>query len=160
MEPILYTYTANQNDLSLTIFVSLGLALPAIVGMIWLLRKSTSGDNNRRLLIAMLLFFVGIIGGGTAFFSWLTTRKLGPVTLTASTITTPYGQAPYSQIREAYLKNDPQGSWLDPTGNSRQIRLLFLIEDTGKTHVLSEKNYPVSEILAKMRSLTTTTVPK
>ncbi len=150
METALHTFTPLHTENQLGFWIGLLVGVLALAGMLFLL-KNKSGDQNRRLLGAMLLFFVCTISVGTAFFSWLTMRKIGPVNLYANAITTPYGKLPFDKIRSIYIKEEQDKSLLQPQGNGKSTRLLVLESKDGKVHVLSDQNYNIQAILGTLK---------
>lgn len=131
--------------------LSLAAAAAGLLGMIGVLwRKPPRERHNQNMLIAMLLFFVFIIGASTAFFTWLRQQQLKPVNIYTDRIETPFGEAPFQRIRNAKIMAHSEGS---PLGayNRNQTRLLTIIERDGKTHVMSESDYPIERILNQLR---------
>lgn len=141
----------HQED-QLVLYISIILAIVGIAGLVFTLRKKATGDaRNRNMLLAMLLFFLATISTGTAFFSWLSMRKTGPVTITADAIETPYGKAAFTDIRNAEIIAD-QPVRLIPSANSRgTVKLLIIEEESGKAHVMSEENYDIQRIFGTLR---------
>lgn len=142
----------HQED-QLVLYIGLILAIMGIVGLVWSLRKkpTTADGRNRNLLVAMLLFFLATISAGTAFFSWLSMHKTGPVTITADAIETPYGKVAFTAIRNAEIIAD-QPVRLIPSNNNRgTVKLLVIEEQSGKAHVLSEENYDIQRIFGALR---------
>lgn len=150
MEIALHTFHPEHTENQLSLWIGLIAGVLALAGMLILL-KSKSGDQNRRLLGAMLLFFVCTISAGTAFFSWLTMRKIGPVNLYAEAITTPYGKLSFDKIRSIYIKEEQEKSLLKPEGSGKSIRLLVMESKDGKVHVLSDQNYNIQAILGALK---------
>ncbi len=150
MENALHTFQAQHAENQFGLWLGLLAAAFSLAGMLLLLRRK-SGDQNRRLLGAMLLFFVSTISAGTAFFSWLTMKKVGPVSIYSTAITTPYGNLPFDKIRTIYIKEEKEKSLLKPEGSSVGIRLLILESKEGRVHVMSEKNYDIQAILRTLK---------
>lgn len=154
MNEALYTFEPDHGQDEMTFFLAVFIGLGALAGMYLLLRKSKyRGDRNRRLVGAMLLFFVFLIAGSTAFFSNLFTRKVGPVHLYEDHMETPYGTVAYTDISNAYIYVDKEPSFVNPNITRRSTRLLLIEEKDGGTHVLPEENYPIQEILGRMREV-------
>lgn len=154
MNEALYTFDPTHQEDQTNFLLALFVALFALIGLVMLLRKpGVQEQRNRRLLGAMLLFFVFLIAGSTAFFSNLFMRKLGTVKLYATAIETPYGTVAYREINKAYIHLDKQPSIINPNITRRSTRLLIIEEKDGDTHVLPEENYPIQEILGRMREL-------
>lgn len=154
MNEALYTFEPVHQGDQATLLLSAVIALGALAGTIFLLRKPSEREQrNRRMLGAMLLFFVFLIAGSTAFFSNLFMRKLGPVTLYENSMETPYGTVAYPDIRNAYIHVDKQPSIVNPNITRRSTRMLIIEERNDKAHVLPEDNYPIEEILARMKEV-------
>lgn len=153
METPLYTIEPFQGGDTLSIYLGLGAGLLGLTGMILLLRRQGSRkDRNYRMLGAMLLFFVFLIGSSTAFFSWLAARRIGPVSIYAEAIATPYGTIPFSELKNAEIRQAGQRSLVNPNRISGQKQILLIEEKNGKVHAFSEDNYRLQEILAKLRT--------
>lgn len=152
MEEALYTFSADNSGTAQTAWIAAAIALGALAGMLALLRKKAEGRRrNQNMLAAMLLFFAALIGGGAAFFSWLKIRKTGPVTLYQDAIETPYGKASFGAIKDAYIHADREPSLIDPARAVRTTKMLVIEEKNGKTHVMSEEDYPINEILSALK---------
>lgn len=104
------------------------------------------------MLIAMLAFFAMIMAAGTAFFSFWSMQKTGPVYVYENSIVTPYGEAKYANISKAYIEMNNQQALLNPGNTTSSVRMLFLEERDGKMHVLSEDNYEIDKILKEIRT--------
>ena len=141
----------HQED-QLVLYTAIILAIAGIAGLVFTLRKKASGDaRNRNMLVAMLLFFLATISTGTAFFSWLSMRKTGPVTITADAIETPYGKAAFTSIRKAEIITDQPVRLIPSNNNSGAVKLLIIEEESGKAHVMSEENYDIQRIFGALR---------
>lgn len=152
MEQTIATFQADNSGDQTILLIALLTALFALAGMILLLRRKNGGlDRNRTLLLAMLAFFAFIIALGTAFFSWWSARKTGPVTVFTDAIETPYGRAGFADIQNAYLKKESQSSLINPKLVTGSVRLLIIEEKDGHAHVLSEQNYPVEQVMTALK---------
>ncbi len=151
MEQLIQTFQPQHTENQLGLWLGLLVAALALAGMLALL-KSKTGDQNRRMLGAMLLFFTCMIAVGTAFFSWLTMRKIGPVNLYADAIETPYGKLPFEDVGSIYIKMEQEKSLLKPEGGNKGVRLLVLESTDRKAHVLSEHNYNIQAILGTLKA--------
>lgn len=141
----------HQED-QLTLYIGILLAVAGAVGLFLSLRKKATGEAHRRnMLVAMLLFFLTIISSGTAFFSWWSIRKIGPVRITDDAITTPYGKAIFRDIRKAEIIADQPVRLIPSNNNQAVVKLLVIEEQSGKTHVLSEENYDIQRIFGALR---------
>ncbi len=146
-QTLLFEATTTQNDQ--LFWVALVVCLLAAAGTFLLLRTS---KGAYRSLLALLSFILTLLAGGTALFSKLTSEKIGTVRLGQDYLETPYGKTKLEDIRDAYIEMDRRPSLLKPGQGSDRVRLLIILENDGKTHVLSEANYPIQEILQEMRN--------
>jgi hypothetical protein len=152
MEPAITVFQPDNSGDQVTLILSLLIAAGAFGAMILLLRRPGGKlDRNRMLLLAMLAFFAFIIAGGTAFFSWWSARKVGPVSVFADAIETPYGKANFADIRNAFIETETERSLLNANITTASVRLLIIEEKDGRTHVLSETNYPIDAVLAALK---------
>lgn len=115
--------------------------------------KYTKLDTNRRNIVIMLCFFVGIIAAGTAAFRLISMWKLKPVQIFADRVETPYGTARLNNIRDFYIKLERHYKPMNPNEVKDSARYFFILERNDKTHVLSEGDYQVDSILAKMNDV-------
>ena len=115
--------------------------------------KYSKLDVNRRNILLMLCFFVGILAAGTAVFRLISMWKLKPVQIYNDRIETPYGTAPFNNIRDFYVKIERHYKPMNPSEVKDSARYFFLLERNDKTHVLSEGDYAVDSILAKLNDV-------
>lgn len=130
--------------------------LSAVVLMVFLayaVSKYSKLDVNRRNILMMLCFFIGILAAGTATFRLISMWKLKPVQIFSDRIVTPYGTAPINNIRDFYVKMERHYKPMNPSEVKDSARYFFLLERNDKTHVLSEGDYPVDSILAKLNDV-------
>lgn len=146
-QALLFEATTTQNDQ--LFWIALTVCVLAAGATFLFLRKS---KGAYRSLLALLSFILALLAGGTALFSKLTSEKMGTVRLSEGYLETPYGKTQLDDIRDAYIEMDQRPSLLNPGRSSDRIRLLIILENDGKTHVLSEANYPIEEILREMRN--------
>ncbi|GJM31316.1 MAG: hypothetical protein DHS20C18_03170 [Saprospiraceae bacterium] len=152
METPLYTFTASISADQITFWTAFIIALAALVGLIFLIRRKVEREAyNRNALLSMLTFFAFLIAASTAFFSSWSMKKTGPVSIYSDRIELPSGTVQFEEMKKAYLKREIKRSVIDPKKSSKEVSLLLIEENTGKLHVLSELNYPVSEILNKLK---------
>jgi len=121
-------------------------------------RKVPYYEKKRKRLYSMLLFFGLIIFGVTALLNLFNTWKLKTVKFYSSSIETPQGRINYDDIQSAYIYVDkpvlmnPNPNQKQPTNQNK--RLLIIEEYNRKTHVLSEENYSIVEILKMLKQQT------
>ena len=151
MGELQYVFDTLNGGASTNFILSVIAALGGIAGMLYLLRRQVSREQrNQNIVMAMLLFFMFLIGSSTAFFSYLRMEKVGPVEIYERGMVTPYGAVAFEDIRNAEIVTDKSPSLLsEATG--RSTRILTIIEKSGKTHALSEEDYPVQEVLGKIK---------
>lgn len=153
MKELLYTIEPQAGGGGTTIIIALIAALGGLAGMLALLRRpGTGGQRNQRLVGAMLLFFAFIIGGSTAFFSWLDLRRTGPVFIYRDAVETPFGKAAFRDISRVYIHLDQQPSRINPNQPRQQTRLLVIEERQGKTHVFSEERYDIAAMMERLKA--------
>lgn len=153
MEQIIQTFQPTATSDQSSFWAGIMVAILALAGMVFLLlRPAKQGDRNRRLLVAMLSFFVFLIAASTAFFSWWSMEKTGPVHFYAAGIQTPYGKVKFQEIRNAYIHQDKEKSLVNPNVVTRATNILVIEEISGKTHALSEAQYPISQILGRLKN--------
>jgi len=146
-QTLLFEATTTQNDQ--LFWIALIVCLVAAGGTFLLLRQS---KGAYRSLLALLSFILALVAGGTALFSKLTSERIGTVRLGEDFLETPYGKTKLADIRDAYIEMDQRPNPLNPGQKRDRVRLLIVLEEDGKTHVLSEENYPIEEILREMRN--------
>ncbi len=130
------------------------LSAAMLMGLLaYVVSKYSKLDVNRRNILFMLFFFLGILATGTAVFRLFSLWKLKPVQIYSDRIETPYGTAPFKNIRDFYVKIERHYKTMDPSEVRDSARYFFLLERNDKTHVLSEGDYPVDSILAKLNDV-------
>lgn len=153
MNDPIFTIQADQSTDQLSLLLALIIAGGALLATVVLLRRKTTRDNRTRtLLLAMLFFFAFLIASSTAFFSWLSARRTGPVMIYAEAIETPYGRVSFDNIRNASIEEEKERSLINQNIIKKTTRLLVIEEKNGKAHVLSEQNYPIQQILGELKA--------
>jgi hypothetical protein len=154
MGELLYTFEAANSGAYTNFILAIIAAVLGVGGTLYLLRRKVSREQrNLNIVIAMLLFFLFLIGSSTAFFSYMRLRKVGPVDIYEAGMKTPYGRVQFADIRNAEIIIDEEPNVLSGSAG-RRTRILTIIERDGRTHALSEEDYPVQEILGKMKQAT------
>jgi hypothetical protein len=152
MEEPIANFSPQLGDQHAQLLIGAILALLALAGATALLRRPGRREvYRRRTLSAMLLFFVFLLAAGTVGFSWLTMRKIGPVRIYADAVRTPYGLAVFENIRNAAIQTEQDRSRVNPTFVRKEYRFLVIEEYSGKTHVLSEENFDLPQVLNALR---------
>lgn len=148
---LLKTFEAAGAASNVTLILALLATVVGLGGTILLLRNpAPRGKHNQRMMIAMLLFFAFLIGASTAFFTWMRTKRLEPVMIYTDAVVTSFGKVPFEDLGNARIMMDQQNS---PFSNldRESTRILAILEKDGKTHALSEEDYPIDEILRELR---------
>ena len=150
----LYTFLPTNTSDSYAFWGSIIVVIISAVALVYLLRKKSTGDAYRRqMLLAMLVFFALIMAATTAFFSFWSIQKIGPVLVYSEQMETPYGMVVYDNISRAYIELNGKRSMVNPGATANSVRMLFIEETDGTMHVMSEDNYDIDEILSKMKSI-------
>ena len=122
---------------------------------VWFINRPTAGADNRqrslRMVLAMLAFFGGLLCMGMVVFGLWSVRKLVPVQVEKTYTITPYGKADYTDIQQMLMKESREVHPLTGQPKGKPVFLLMLVETSGKTHVMSEENYPVREIYTALK---------
>ena len=152
MDSALHIYEATNSYLNQTTSWSLGILLFSLLA-IWYnqKRKIQASQRNIQKVISLLLGFAVLLASGSAFFSWLTSNRIGPVEVFSDRIITNEATIPAKQIKKAYMFQSTPNSifQLNALGDSS---LLFIIEEfSGKTHVFAEDNYPIQQMMDDLR---------
>lgn len=122
------------------------LALVVLLVSLLVLYLNKQIDRNYRALGLMLLGFCAMIALGVITFSSWTLARLTPVTVTADFFESPYGTIPISDIRRTYIQLDQPGKGLLQVTAEPGVHYLVVEPTEGVNHILSEVNYPISEI--------------
>jgi hypothetical protein len=123
------------------------LATVLLLGFLFYFRKKSTLDVSRKGVVVMMLAFLTLIMGGTALFRFISLWRLQEVTIFQNRIITPYGTAPMTNIRDYYIKLETHYKPMQANVIQDSARYFFLIEKNDKTHVLSEGDYRIYDIL-------------
>jgi hypothetical protein len=107
-------------------------------------------DKTRLNIFSMLLGFLAVIAGGFVVLRLASKMKLTTVEIYNNHIKTPYGDVRFQDIDDFYIKIEKKAKILNPNEIIDSTRYFFLMEKNRKTHVLSEGDYLIDSILAKM----------
>jgi hypothetical protein len=154
MTELLYKFTPTSDD---QFYLWLGIIL-AIVGFAtsyYLLKKPATGRTyTGNSILAMLAFFVGMMAISTAFFSGWSLRKQGKIELYQEGIQLGADQIPYGTIRKIYFKQDKSASIFQAQGTTKTNTFLVIEQEGGKTHAISEEQFPIGEIMTRIKEIT------
>lgn len=154
MDSPLYLFEPVKTELnsSLLTYAIITVLLALALGF-FSKKKVEYEQRNMKQMLLMLVFFGFMIMIGTTFFTWWTSVKIIPITITEETIETPYGIAQLDNIKNAYIYTDKQGSSLSPELVRGTTKFLVIEEHGKKTHALSEEHYNIKEILVTLRKI-------
>lgn len=147
-EPSLY----GINTLTI-VFLSLTFLL-AVLLYFQNKRKVPYYEKKRKRLYSMLLFFGILIFGTTGLLNFVNSLNLKTVKFYSNLIETPQGRISYDDIQSAYIYVDKPFTLTqtpDQPTATKNRRLLIIEEYNKKTHVLSEENYQLEEILTTLK---------
>jgi len=149
-EPSLY----GINTLTI-VFLSLTFLL-AVLLYFQNKKKVPYYEKKRKRLYSMLLFFGILIFGTTGLLNFANSLNLKTVKFYSDNIETPQGRIKYDDIQSAYIYVDKPFTLTQNSQNpssTKKRRLLIIEEYSKKTHVLSEENYQVDEILTTLKKI-------
>jgi O-antigen/teichoic acid export membrane protein len=152
MDKPLYTFEPMKHATD-WVLVGTFCLVALMLFMTYLIKKYSKLDVNRRNVLIMVCFFIGIIAAGTAIFRLISMWKLKPVQIYSHRIETPYGTAELNNVRDFYIKIERHYKPMNPDAVTDSARYFFLLERNDKTHVLSEGDYEVDSILAKLNDV-------
>ena len=151
METPIATFSPLANSAATTFILTMTVGLISLAACIWILRKPVIKAYNYKMLVAMLLFFSTLISLGSSVFMGLKLKKNTPIAIYPTSIETPYGVAQYDNIKNASIIADKTPSIINSSQSARITKLLVIEEKDGKAHVLSEEDYPITEILRQLK---------
>ena len=149
---VLYSFSAYPHGVDGVGLVSFGLAVLFGLGVYYWLKVSLMEDN-RRYLYAMLLGFGALIALGTGLLKVYSLWRLQPIVVYNTRVVTPYGAAVYKNLIDFGIQLEKKTSLINPEVSRDSVRYLMLFEKGGKTHVLSEGDYPIDSIYATLNRI-------
>lgn len=152
MDKPLYSFAANKTPFDVWLIAPVLIALICVLA-IYCVRKKTNLEYNRRNIVVMVLGFFTVIALGTAAMKAVSYWRLQPVQIFTNRIVTPYGETPLSNVSDFYVKLEKTYKPMQTEVVRDSARYFFLIEKNDKTHVLSEGDYPIYDILEKMNEV-------
>lgn len=156
---ILHEFRPDTTD-HLYMWIGILIALAAFLLTYYFLRQPQKGrEHTKAALIAMLFFFTGLMASGTAFFSGWSLLKQGKVILEQKQMQIGQSTIPYQQINKIYYKKDKQSSIFQAIEGSTTITFLVIEEKGGRTHALSEEQFPIGEIRSRLEEIFATNKP-
>lgn len=150
---ILHTFEPDSSD---RLFLWLGLAVAVVAFYLtyhFLRQKKKGREHTKAALIAMLFFFTGLMAFGTAFFSGWSVLKQGKIVLQQEQMQIGQRDIPYTQINKIYFKQEKQASPFQAINNTSVISFLVVEEKGGRTHAISEEQFPIGEIRTRIEEI-------
>jgi len=149
-----YTFEPITSSLNWTMTISGLISIVSLLLLYYFYTKKVPYSRKKEIqVISLLLSFVIVIGLGSTFFSWLSTKKIKTVEITSKKLATPYGETKLKNIKSAYIHLDAQKSAMSPGLLNDTMKLLIIEEFSGKTHALSEENYKIIEIISALKTV-------
>ena len=151
MDKPLYTFQPLKQSFDAWLILT-ALATLLLLGFMLYFRKKSTLDVNRKGVTMMMLAFLTLIMGGTALFRFISLWRLQEVTIYQNRIVTPYGTTAMTNIRDYYVKLETHYKPMQANVIQDSARYFFLIEKNDKTHVLSEGDYKIYDILEALNN--------
>jgi hypothetical protein len=152
MEKVLYTIEPFKFGVPWTIIISLavaGVCFGFAFGYVQKLRL----DYNRRQVLQLLLMFIGVTALFSGIWKSVSLMRLTPVRIYSNVIETPYGRMDFKNIADFYIKVEPKYRTMQQNVPVDTTKFFYLIDRSGKNHVLSEGDYPIDTILTKLNTV-------
>ena len=123
------------------------------IAVMYYYNKNKKLDYNRRNIIVMLSGFIAAIAFMSGGFRLYSKWRLQPIEVSVNHIKTPYGKAPLNNLLDYYIKLEKRYKPMQADIIQDSAYYFFLIERNNKTHVLSEGDYPIREVLDKLNEV-------
>jgi hypothetical protein len=152
MDTPLHSFNAIKSPFDIWLVAPILITLICGLAILYV-RKNTTLDYNRRNILVMILGFftvIAMVSFGMKAYSY---GRLKPVQIFTNRIITPYGETPLSNVADFYIKLEKTYKPMQSEIVRDSARYFFLIEKNDKTHVLSEGDYPIYDILTKMNEV-------
>lgn len=154
MTELLFKYTPTSDD-QFYLWLGIALALAGFGTAYYLLKKPAAGRTyTTNSILAMLAFFVGTMAVGTAFFSGWSLRKQGKIELYQEGLQVGSDEIPYGEIRKIYFKQDKSASVFQAQATTKTVTFLVIEQEGGKVHAISEEQFPIGEIMSRIKEIT------
>ena len=151
METPLYTYEAAKTFLDTWL---IGSALLGLLGFgAYFFQDKLPVDVRLRKVVGLAAALIGLVAVLSMGLKLFSMARLKPVKLYRTSVETPYGTAQLREIKDFYIKKEVHYKPMQPNAIADSARFLFILEANDKGHVLSEGDYPIDSILAKMNDL-------
>jgi hypothetical protein len=149
MDKPLFTFEPYKQSLDVWTIALMGIVAACLIFIYFYVPKIKL-DKTRLNIISMLLGFFAVIAGGFVVLRLVSKMKLTTVEIYNNHVKTPYGDVRFQDIEDFYIKIEKKPKILNPNELIDSTRYFFLMEKSRKTHILSEGDYLIDSILAKM----------
>lgn len=153
MDEVLYSYAPNISEHNFYFLLGILVFLVCVGLFVFSFKK------NKQLL---LLFsgFIGVTAFGVSVFSYITAKnKLSTVQLYKNGLSTAEGKKiSFDDIRKIDMVEEEEHSKYPIHRDGKPVtidtlKLIVIEEYSGKSHILSEHNYPLKEVFGKLKIL-------
>ena len=151
METPLYTFEAAKTYLDSWL---IGSIIVGILGFgMYFFQEKIPVRQNLRKVVGLAAALIGLVAALALCLKLFSMARLKPVKLYRNSIETPYGTAQLREIKDFYIKKETHYKPMQPNVIADSASYLFILERNDKGHVLSEGDYAIDSILAKMNDL-------
>lgn len=151
METPLYTFEATQSWINAWLICSF---ITAIMGFsVYYFQDKLPVEQRLKSVIGLVAALVGFVFIFAFTLKIYSLTRLKPVKIYRNSLETPYGTAEFKNIKDFYIKIEKHYKPMQPNVLADSARYFFILERDDKGHVLSEGDYPVDSILAKLNQV-------
>jgi hypothetical protein len=151
METPLYTFDAAKTYLDSWL---IGSIIVGLLGFgLYFFQEKIPIDQRLRKVAGLAAALVGLVAVLSLCLKLFSMARLKPVKLYRNSIETPYGTTQLREIKDFYIKKEVHYKPMQPNAIADSASYLFIVERNDKGHVLSEGDYPIDSILAKMNDV-------
>ncbi len=151
METPLFTFEAAKSFVDAWV---IGSILLGVLGFgAYFFQEKLPVEQRLRSVVGLAAALIGLVAMLSLCLKLFSMSRLKPVKLYLNSVETPYGTAEFREIKDFYIKKEVHYKPMQPNAIADSARFLFIVERNDKGHVLSEGDYPIDTILAKMNDL-------
>jgi hypothetical protein len=151
METPLFTFEAAKSIMDTWL---IGSFILGVLGFgSYFFQEKLPVEKELRKVVGLAMALIGLVAVLSLTLKLFSMSRLKPVKLYRNSVETPYGTAQLREIKDFYIKKEVHYKPMQPNVVSDSARFLFILEQNDKGHVLSEGDYPIDTILAKMNDL-------
>jgi hypothetical protein len=151
METPLFTFEAAKTYSDIWL---VGSIIVGIIGFgLYFFQEKIPVERRLRTVVGLAAALIGLVAMLSLCLKLFSMARLKPVKLYKNSIETPYGTAQLREIKDFYIKKEVHYKPMQPNVVADSASYLFILERNDKGHVLSEGDYPIHAILAKMNDL-------